>query len=90
MKHHPRCPSDAQTAPAAATAAQPKPTRKHRAESDPGKPAAQPTLTRRVKAPAPATAIKKSRTRQDERIMQQLEETHARRMAAEAAVAHQG
>ena len=87
---HPRCKGkQQQSAPAAAAAAVPRQPRKRRAESDPGQLQAAPTLTRRVTPPKPAPALKKQRTRQEERIMQQLDETHARRMAAEAAAAHQ-
>ncbi len=80
LKHHPRCPSAAQSASAAAGAATSKPTHKRRAESDPGQLAA---LTRSVHAPAPAAPLKKQRTRKEERIMRLLDETHARRMAAQ-------
>jgi len=44
--------------------------------------------SRRVNPPAPAQASKKPHmTRQEERIMRLLDETHARRMAVEAAAA---
>lgn len=86
-------------APAAPTAAPAAPNRSHkRARSDPGEPPApaqrartQPTtLTHRVAAPKPATMVAEKQqriTRQEERIMRLLDETHARRMAAEAAAA---
>ena len=85
-KHNPRCPdrSDAQQSKPAAAAVAP-PTRKRRAQSDPGEspePAAPLALTRRVTPPKPAPTTKKQRTtRQEERIMRLLDETHARRMA---------
>jgi hypothetical protein len=64
---------------------------KRRAVSDPGEspePAAPAALTRRITPPKPAQASKKQcTTRQEERIMRLLDETHARRMAAEAAEA---
>jgi len=70
------------------TPAAPKPSRKRRAQSDPGElpaHATPPALTRRVTPPSPVPASKKLRvTRQEERIMRLLDETHARRMAAEA------
>jgi hypothetical protein len=75
-----------------AAAAASKPTRKRRAVSDPGQPARSPALTGRVKAPAPVAALKKQRTRQEERIMRELDETVARReawLATQAAGAHQ-
>jgi hypothetical protein len=74
---------------AAAPAAVPVTPRKRRAESDPGEPRprspsprrTRPT-TRRVTPPRPAPVEKKQRTtRQDDRIMRQLEETVARREA---------
>jgi hypothetical protein len=63
---------------------------KRRAESDPGEPlgARSPSppsvrpSTHRVTPPTPIAAHKKQRTtRQDDRIMRLLDETHARRMA---------
>ena len=76
--------------PAAAPGA-PKQSRKRRAHSDPGEspePRAPPALTRRVTPPKPAPATNKQHaTRQEERIMRLLDETHARRMAAEKAAA---
>jgi hypothetical protein len=84
---HPRCKGAQQQSASGAAAAPPKPARKRRAESDPGEERAPPALTRRVKAPAPAAAIKKQRTRREERIMRQLDETVARREAWEAAQA---
>ena len=76
---------------ASAAAVAPPRSHKRRAVSDPGEspePAAPPALTRRVTSPPPLPASKKQRmTRQEERIMRQLDETHARRMAAEAAAA---
>jgi hypothetical protein len=72
-------------APAAAAAAAPQPKRR-RTASDPGEPLPlQPrtqAITRRIALPAPSTQKKQRTTRQDEKIAQQLEETHARRMAA--------
>jgi len=80
-----------------ATAAAPPaadPLRSHkrrRAQSDPGEspdPAALPALTRRVTPPKPSSTAKKQyNTRREEQVMRLLEETHARRMAAEAAAA---
>jgi hypothetical protein len=79
--------------PSGAPAAQ-KQLRKRRAESDPGELSAataassSSALTRRVTPPSPVPASKKPRvTRQEERIMRLLDETHARRMAAETAEA---
>jgi len=71
-----------------------KQTRKRRATSDPGESpelAAPAALTRRITAPKPSPANKNQyNTRREERIMRLLDETHARRMAAEATVpAHQ-
>ena len=68
-------------------------SRKRRAQSDPGEPRPRtpsPRRTRpttiRVTPPTPVAAQKKQRTtRQDDRIMRLLDETHARRMAASAA-----
>lgn len=66
-----------------------KQSRKRRAASDPGElpePAISQALTRRVVAPEPAPASKKQyNTRREEQIMRLLDETHARRIAAEAA-----
>ena len=63
--------------------------RKRRAASDPGqspKPSAVQALTHRVTAVEPAfTSRKQYNTRREEQIMRLLDETHARRMAAEAA-----
>jgi hypothetical protein len=73
----------------AAAAAAPVATRKRRATSDPGEspePASSQALTRRVVAPDPAPTSKKQyNTRREELIMRLLDETHARRMAAEKA-----
>ena len=94
LKHHPRCPSVAASQSEAATAAPMPPSkqaRKRRATSDPGEspePAASQALTRRVNAPEPASTSKKQyNTRREQQIMRLLDETHARRMAAEAAAA---
>jgi hypothetical protein len=92
---HPRCKPQGKAAQdaavSAAAAAAPLTPRKRRAESHPGELPAQatpPALTRRVTPPSPVPANKKQRiTRQEERIMRLLDETHARRMAAEAAEA---
>lgn len=97
VKHHPRCPkqpavqSEAASAVAASPAAfQRSHKRRRRAESDPGEPpcarSPSPHRTRpttiRVTPPTPVAAHKKPRTtRQDDRIMRLLDETHARRMA---------
>ena len=66
-------------------------SRKRRAVSDPGEspePEASPTLTRRIAAPKPAsTSRKQYNTRREKQIMRLLDETHARRMAAEEAAA---
>ena len=79
-----RRPSVQTAAVAAATAAPPR-SRKRRAQSDPGEllaATASPALTRRITPPTPIAAQKKQRTtRQDDRIMRLLDETHARRMA---------
>lgn len=91
VKHHPRCPkrAAAQLSAASAAAAAPARSHKRRAASDPGELPAQataPALTRRVTPPSPVPSTQKQRvTRQEERIMRLLDETHARRMAAEAA-----
>ena len=91
---HPKCAPKAAAASAAAPfsdAAPPAtPKRSHkRARSDPGEPCprtpsprrTRPTTTR-ITPPTPAAAQKKPRTtRQDDRIMRLLDETHARRMA---------
>ena len=78
--------------PSDAAPAAPKQSRKRRAESDPGEPlgARSPSPPRvrpstyRVTPPTPIAAQKKQRTtRQDDRIMRLLDETHARRMAAQ-------
>jgi hypothetical protein len=65
----------------------PKQSRKRRAASDPGEspePAASQALTHRVNASEPASTSKKQyNTRREEQIMRLLNETHARRMAAE-------
>lgn len=93
VKHHPRCPKRSAAQSGAASAASAAPARSHkcRAASDPGELPAQAAslaLTRRVTPPSPVPANKKQRiTRQEERIMRQLDETHARRMAAEAVAA---
>jgi hypothetical protein len=67
-------------------------SRKRRATSDPGEspePAASSALTRRIAAPkSAATRGKQYNTRRDEHIMRLLDETHARRLAAEATAAH--
>jgi len=93
---HPRCKLQQQTskseaAPVAAAAPPPKQSRKRRAASDPGEspePTASTVLTRRIAAPAPATTSRKQyNTRREEQIMRLLDETHARRMAAENATA---
>jgi len=79
---------------AAAAVPQPKPSRKRRATSDPGEspePATSQAVTRRVIAPEPASTSKKQyNTRREEQIMRLLDETHARRMAAEAAAQRTG
>jgi hypothetical protein len=71
-----------------------KPSRKRRATSDPGEspePASSQALTRRVNAPEPASTSKKQyNTRREEQITRLLDETHARRMAAEGAAAATG
>jgi hypothetical protein len=89
---HPRCKPRQQTSnreAAHAAAAAPATSRKRRAASDPGEspePAATQPLTRRVNAPEPASTSKKQyNTRREEQIMRLLNETHARRMAAEEA-----
>jgi len=101
IRHNPRCPADyttrepttAAAVAAAAASAAPAPLtpRKRRVQSDPGElpaHATPPALTRRVTPPSPVKMSKKQRvTRQEERIMRLLDETHARRMAAEAAAA---
>jgi hypothetical protein len=92
----PRCKQPQQTvkseAASATAVAPPVTTRKRRATSDPGEspePAAPSALTRRIAAPKPAaTSRKQHNTRQEEHIMRLLDETHARRMAAEAAATH--
>jgi len=91
---HPRCkrPTGAAAAAPAACAAGAAPLtpRKRRAQSDPGELPAQAAsvLTRRVTPPYPAPESQHKRvTRRDERIMRLLDETHARRMAAETAAA---
>jgi len=81
--------SAAAAVPAAPDADAPKRSHK-RARSDPGEPPSarspsprrtRPTTTR-ITPPTPAAAQKKPRTtRQDDRIMRLLDETHARRMA---------
>jgi len=90
---HPRCkqrgqPVRNQQVPVTATAPAVTP-RKRRATSDPGELPKQPAvqaLTHRVTAAEPASASKKQyNTRREEQIMRLLDETHARRMAAEAA-----
>ena len=98
VKHHPRCPpvSIKQELGAAAAVSAHLRSCKRRSGSDPGElfsertpspPHVRPS-TRRVTPHAPAQASKKQRTtRQDERIMRLLDETHARRMAAETAAA---
>jgi hypothetical protein len=73
-------------APAAAAVAAPQP-KKRRTASDPGEQLSlQPhkqAITRRIALPAPSTQKKHQRaTYQDDKIGQQLKETHARRMAA--------
>jgi hypothetical protein len=92
---HPRCKPREQTvereaAPAAAAAA-PVATRKRRATSDPGEspePAATQAFAHRVIAPEPASTSKKQyNTRREGQIMRLLDETHARRIAAEEATA---
>jgi len=89
---HPRCKRHVQTdehSAATASVLPPKQSRKRRATSDPGQspePAASQSLTRRVTATEPSSSSKMQyNTRRGERIMRLLEETHARRMAAEAA-----
>ena len=92
----PRCKQSQQTvkseAASATDVAPPVTTRKRRATSDPGEspePAAPSALTRRIAAPKPAaTSRKQHNTRQKEQIMRLLDETHARRVAAEAAATH--
>jgi hypothetical protein len=88
---HPQCKQkkhlmESRTAGAAAV---PLPSRKRRAASDPGEspePAASQAITRRVVAPEPAPTSKKQyNTRREEQIMRLLDETHARRIAAEEA-----
>ena len=89
----------AEPAAAAPPAADPPRSRKRRrAQSDPGEPTrAQrlrtqpPALTRRITPPKPASMKKQWKAAHtDEEIMRLLDETHARRMAAEAAAtAHQ-
>ena len=78
--------------PAAAAGPPAKQSRKRRAASDPGEspePAASPALTRRIAAPKPAaTSRQQYNTRREEQIMRLLDETHARRMAADAAASH--
>ena len=101
VKHHPRCPKQPSVQSEAASAAAASPAafqrshkRRRRAESDPGEPlgARSPSppsvrpSTHRVTPPTRIAAHKKPRTtRQDDRIMRLLDETHARRMAAETA-----
>jgi len=88
---HPRCkararPSKDEAVPVAAAVASVTP-RKRRAASDPGElpaVAASPVRSRRIMPAKPAPLNKKQRA---DKIMRLLEETHARRMAAEAAVA---
>jgi hypothetical protein len=106
VKHHrphgpgracaPQCkqkrPSAGNFAAAAAAVVPPtKPSRKRRAQSDPGEspePAASQALTRRINAPeSTPTSKKQYNTRREEQIMRLLDETHARRMAAEKAAA---
>jgi hypothetical protein len=70
----------------AATAAAPQP-KKRRTASDPGEQLSlqsrMQTITRRIALPEPSTQKKHQRTTlHDEKIAQQLKETHARRMAA--------
>ena len=93
IKHNPRCPA-VKVKQETGVAVAPAPDRrsqKRRAESDPGELSAHaipPALTRRITPPRPVPASKEPRmTRQEERILRQLDETHARRMAAEAAAA---
>lgn len=91
---HPRCkpreqPLKDEAAPVAAAAPPLKQSRKRRAQSDPGEspePTAPQALTRRVTPPQPAsTSRKQYNTRREEQIMRLLDETVARRMAAEEA-----
>jgi hypothetical protein len=69
-----------------------KQSRKRRASSDPGEspePAAPSAITRRIAAPkSAATYTKQHNTRRKEHIMRLLDETHARRVATEAAATH--
>lgn len=75
----------------AAAVGVPKPSRKRRAQSDPGEPRQRtpsPRRTRpsshRVSPPKHAPQEKKQRTaRLEEEIMRLLDETHARRMTAQ-------
>jgi ribosome-binding protein aMBF1 (putative translation factor) len=90
---HPRCKVQQQTpkseaTPVAAAVSRVTP-RKRRAASDPGQspePAAVQALTHRITATEPASTSKMQyNTRREEQIMRLLDETHARRIAAEAA-----
>jgi hypothetical protein len=70
----------------AALAPPPPATKKRRVQSDPGEQRGDTppqSMTRRVCPPLPAAALPQPRmTRQEERIMRMLDETHARRMAS--------
>lgn len=96
---HPRCKEKKRSADAGAaqpTAAVAHTPKKQRAASDPGEQppqqeqlqqAPRQTITRRVLPPAPIEHTLPRSMRSAERIARQLEETHARRMAAMAAEA---
>jgi hypothetical protein len=98
---HPRCKlskraADEAAGAAPAVTAAPK-GKKRRAASDPGEapvnkpsPRPQPTTRRVIPSPAVSTEKKQHRTRLEEKILRQLEETAARREAALAAAAATG